>query len=312
MTKENNVSTEKENVQIEIQTSPDIDNDFIENKDISENIIIDTNEATTTDLTIRKHKKAVLITALSILAVILVVTCGIGIKKHSDSKKAVASVISSIENIGTVEYTEECKSRIEQAQTVYDLLSDKQKSKVSNYDTLSGAVDDYALLEYRSKLVSAANRMSTGEFYAEYVIGDVQTVWHNAIFKKYDKYNKGNYDFNSAVQAYYNEPSNAESIKNFKTKTKAELDDLIAELQNPPEVYKEAYTALINTYGTFSRIYELADVATGSYNTYTEQSNELFNTFASQYGVLKALLPEISGGSSSIKSTLRDILKSSN
>ncbi len=257
---------------------------------------------------VNKAKKRLIVIGSVVVALAIVVGSALLIRHSVISNTQIKDTISLINNIGTIEYSEDCKTRIDQAQSNYDSLTDKQKNKIDNYKVLSNATDEYAILEYKENLISASNRMSTCEFYAEYLIGDIYTAWHNAVFSKYDKYNKGNYDFNAAIQAYYKDPSNAESIKNYKTINIAELDSLIKKLQNPPEEYKEAYNAFINAYGTFSRVYELAIMATGTLKTYSEQSNELFNTFATQYGVLKAHLPEITGSSSSIMSTLRDAL----
>ena len=52
-----------------------------------------------------------------------------------------------IDAIGTVEYTEECKGKIEAARSAYDVLSEKQKAYVSNYSILINAEARYIQLE---------------------------------------------------------------------------------------------------------------------------------------------------------------------
>ena len=60
---------------------------------------------------------------------------------------AVAEVIALIDAIGTVEYTDECKAKIDAARAAYDALTDAQKAIVTNYETLMAAETDYAALQ---------------------------------------------------------------------------------------------------------------------------------------------------------------------
>ena len=55
-------------------------------------------------------------------------------------------VIALIEAIGTVEYTQDCKNRIDAARAAYDHLTDAQKALVINYSTLTNAEAAYAAL----------------------------------------------------------------------------------------------------------------------------------------------------------------------
>ena len=53
----------------------------------------------------------------------------------ADLEKA-EEVISIINQIGTVEYTEDCKNKIDAAKEAYDALNENQKPLVTNYDKL--------------------------------------------------------------------------------------------------------------------------------------------------------------------------------
>ena len=55
-------------------------------------------------------------------------------------------VIALIEAIGSVEYTQDCKNRIDAARAAYDHLTDAQKALVINYSTLTNAETTYASL----------------------------------------------------------------------------------------------------------------------------------------------------------------------
>ncbi|MBQ9551235.1 MAG: hypothetical protein IJU96_00575, partial [Clostridia bacterium] len=45
--------------------------------------------------------------------------------------------------IGEVEYTDECKAKIDEARAAYDALTDEQKELVENYEVLTAAEEKY-------------------------------------------------------------------------------------------------------------------------------------------------------------------------
>ncbi len=63
-----------------------------------------------------------------------------------DEYKA-SEVEALIENIGTVEYTTECKAKIDAAREAYDALTEGQKALVDNYSILTQAEADYAKMK---------------------------------------------------------------------------------------------------------------------------------------------------------------------
>ena len=69
--------------------------------------------------------------------------------------KAVKNVIAQINAIGTVEYTDECKGKIDAARAAYDNLTDDQKALVTNADTLTDAETAYAAAEAAAALAQA-------------------------------------------------------------------------------------------------------------------------------------------------------------
>ena len=56
---------------------------------------------------------------------------------------AANEVIAKIDTIGEVEYTDECKAKIDAASDAYDALTDTQKALVTNYGILTGAIVHY-------------------------------------------------------------------------------------------------------------------------------------------------------------------------
>ncbi|MBQ6119310.1 MAG: leucine-rich repeat protein, partial [Clostridia bacterium] len=59
----------------------------------------------------------------------------------------VEGAINAINDIGTVEYTDECKARIDAARAAYDALSVADRDDVTNYATLTAAENAYKALE---------------------------------------------------------------------------------------------------------------------------------------------------------------------
>lgn len=65
----------------------------------------------------------------------------------SGNEGPVSSTIKLIYAIGTVEYTEECKNKIQKASEAYSALNAEQKSQVTNYSVLLKAAQDYRKLQ---------------------------------------------------------------------------------------------------------------------------------------------------------------------
>ncbi len=65
-------------------------------------------------------------------------------------------VIDKITAIGTVELTEECKAKIDEARTAYNGLTESQKALVTNYNTLETAEAEYKSLKDAADQAAAA------------------------------------------------------------------------------------------------------------------------------------------------------------
>jgi len=73
-------------------------------------------------------------------------------KELTDEEK-IANVEETIAAIGTVEFTNASKTKIEEARTAYDELDDSLKASVSNYDVLTAAEAEYERLSNETELV---------------------------------------------------------------------------------------------------------------------------------------------------------------
>ena len=90
-------------------------------------------------------------------------------KLAADKTKADA-VIAKINAIGTVEYTDACKGKIDEASTAYNALSADQKALVSNLDVLTTAKQTY------DNLKTAAEKLAADKAKAEPVIAKINAI----------------------------------------------------------------------------------------------------------------------------------------
>ena len=70
-----------------------------------------------------------------------------GLEKALTDQRAADAVEDKIDAIGEVEYTDECKQKIDDAREAYDDLTDEQKALVDNVDDLTDAEAEYERLD---------------------------------------------------------------------------------------------------------------------------------------------------------------------
>ena len=90
--------------------------------------------------------------------------------KETADKAAAADVVSLISEIGTVEYTDECKAKINAARSLYSELLEDQKVYVINYDVLEAAEATYATRK------AEANKAITDQAAADEVIALINAI----------------------------------------------------------------------------------------------------------------------------------------
>ena len=81
-----------------------------------------------------------------------------------------SAVIAKISAIGTVEYTDACKIKIDDASTAYDALTDAQKALVTNFDVLTTAKQTY------ETLMTAAEKLVADKAKADDVIAKISAI----------------------------------------------------------------------------------------------------------------------------------------
>lgn len=117
---------------------------------------------------------------------------------------------------------------------------------------------------------------------AETTLNETLNVWHHSIFQVKDtetnKYTMKNGvfydDFNDALAKYYE----GYTFKNHYSKIQNSYDTInenILKLQNPPSKFSAAFTALMNYYQTYTEFINLAISPNGSYNSVSDDFNEI-------------------------------------
>lgn len=134
---------------------------------------------------------------------------------------------------------------------------------------------------------------------AELFCNDISQVWYNSIFKKSDyKYNQytqtkyGGYnDFNTSISNY--KTKNAESFSKLKEKQN-ELESNMKKLKDvPSNKFQSVYDEMIDFYGIFSKLVDMAVSPSGTYQDYIQKYNSYATDFESSYNKIKVLKPEI-------------------
>ena len=109
-------------------------------------------------------------------------------EKLAADKAAANKVINKIKAIGTVEYTEACKKKIDAASTAYNALTDDQKALVTNLDVLTTVQQTY------DNLKAAAEKLAADKAAANKVINKIKTIgtveYTDACKKKIDAASK--------------------------------------------------------------------------------------------------------------------------
>ncbi|MCR5587645.1 MAG: cellulase family glycosylhydrolase, partial [Lachnospiraceae bacterium] len=95
-------------------------------------------------------------------------------EEDTTDQDAAEAVEALINEIGTVEYTDECLALIEAAEDGYDALTDTQKALVTNYETLTTARSEYD--ELKAAAEAAAAKAAADQAAAEAVEGLIDAI----------------------------------------------------------------------------------------------------------------------------------------
>lgn len=154
--------------------------------------------------------------------------------------------------------------------------------------------------EYIENLSTARMTMLSGGAEAESLCNLTKSVWANTIHEERDaetdKYTLNaiglfNDDFNSSLKALYNDSSTTETLSMIEA-NQEEVEDLMRELQNPPEGLETCYDTLDSLYDAYRGLTDLAISPSGSLNSYSETFGNLDDDFMLYFDKLETQIPE--------------------
>jgi hypothetical protein len=241
----------------------------------------------------KKSSKNILVIAIcAVVAVCILAGATFGaimLKRHLDDKKAANEVIVLIDSIQEYKINADTNGKIQKVILAYRDLTPKQQQLVTNYDKFEAGMEEF----YKQGLIQTGKLVKANYLLCYGLSDQLQRAWHNAIYRKFDKYNNGNYsDFNNSLRAFFADATNAGYLNTIK-QTNTTISQYMTLFNAPSAQYKAAYDALRELYGVYSNAYEQAVTANGSYNTYSRDIVSTNNEFTSKYAQLKAVLPEV-------------------
>ena len=172
-----------------------------------------------------------------------------------DDYEAAIAVMDKINDIGTVEYTDASKAKIDEAREAYDALTADQKAMVVNYETLTDAEATYKGLDDQAK----ADVVKT-------LINNIGTVEYTATSKaKIDEAREG-YEAltedQKALVTNYQDLTNAEATyADLRTTAITNVYNMIDSI-NVPLVYPTSEEEIGNARDAFDALVEVDQTAT--------------------------------------------------
>lgn len=135
--------------------------------------------------------------------------------------------------------------------------------------------------DYKMNLVSITTEILEGAEEAEEAGNLIHDVWYNSIFEERDdttdQYTRPDgyfvSDFNTALQNLFDDPSFQADLFAIE-ENKENVQELMKQMQSPPEEHKEAYEALKDLYESYLNFTTIVTDPSGNLNTFTSNFNE--------------------------------------
>lgn len=151
---------------------------------------------------------------------------------------------------------------------------------------------------YVNNLESASDLMLDGAAEAEDLTGLTSRVWSDAIYEESDdttrKYVRptGVYvdDFNTALMLLYTDDPTEEQVSEIES-GQEKVEQIMRELQNPPEGLEECYSTVGELYDAYVVLTGLAVNPTGSLTTFNSSVNSAVSDFSTAYKKLESQIP---------------------
>lgn len=164
---------------------------------------------------------------------------------------------------------------------------------LNNKRNAQQAAEDYAknldLITY-GMLSGAADAETAGNL--------IHDVWYNSIYQESDpstdeytrsKFGGYNDDFNTSLGKLFSDSSFTSQIEALES-NQAVINELMKQLANPPEEFKEAYAVLKDYYNAYYELTTLVISPKGSLQTFTDKFNEADSEVLKYYNAMELYL----------------------
>ncbi|MBQ9198578.1 MAG: zinc ribbon domain-containing protein [Lachnospiraceae bacterium] len=203
------------------------------------------------------------------------------------------------ETIQQKEYFEHTKNKSEQSKKrIIVLLIVLVVVSITTFFVKKKIEDNIRIKEYKERLDEVNSIIFSSSITAEREGILIHDVWYNTIYevddKNTDKYTKdlrGNFydDFNDSLSNLMSDYSFSKSISSIK-ESQSKVQELMKELVNPPDKYKEEYSALRDYYDAYFELTNLVIEPQGSLTTFTTNFENAINNFVKAYNAMELYL----------------------
>ncbi|SFW50405.1 double zinc ribbon domain-containing protein [Ruminococcus flavefaciens] len=146
---------------------------------------------------------------------------------------------------------------------------------------------------YETNYKEVSRKMLSGAADAESCGNLIKKVWYNSIYEESDyetnKYTKSGStynDFNTSLRNLFADEDFSMEIEGIE-KNQKEVADIMKQLKNPPDEWKDSYEVLKGYYDAYLTLTELATNPTGSLQSFSENFNNADSEVSKYYSKIK-------------------------
>lgn len=218
-------------------------------------------------------KKSIALLCLVLLTDILLFGCGNNKDELNALQAELASMQSDQERVSIERKSEEDRIAAEK---------ESEEQRIAEEERIE-AERIIAENIYEKRITSVCAFMRTKGLAYIGLHDSISLLWSLAI--------QNRHDFTEAINNFLDAIEGAPNIDEIYPLD--HIADLMIEIQEPPEKFKDAYIALIEMYELFVQIAEQARHPTGSLQTYNSKTKDLATKFNSVYSKIQVLLPKV-------------------
>ena len=131
--------------------------------------------------------------------------------------------------------------------------------------------------EFRIEYRNVLKQIELFTYKSNKYCSNIRDIWHSAIFDDYYKYNgKTVKDFNEALSLYDADRLKNEDYRNYIIFSADKIKNTIKAINQYPPQYENAFNELLQLGILAEELYDCATTPTGSYNSYSTTTTELY------------------------------------